>query len=362
MESVFVGDVLKLRIYGESHSESIGIFVEGLPSELNINEDAMSKFMRRRAPGKNKWSTPRLEKDEVIIDINDGIFHGFINNTNIRPQDYNDVRTVPRPGHADYASYLKYGIIPSGGGIFSGRMTAPLCIIGSIAMEELRKRGVEVAAHIKRIGTIEDDSYYNYDPRSSIFKDKLVEVCNKDFPTISDERGEEMKALIEDSVIKLDSVGGVIETLVYGMVPCVGGPLFDGLEAKIARLVYSVPAVKGIEFGKGFELTYVSGSESNDEFIFDDDEVVLETNNAGGILGGISVGSRVAPICFDVAIKPTPSIGRKQRSVDLVNMVSTELEVKGRHDPCIVPRAVPVIEATTAIALYDSILAMEREL
>ncbi len=364
MRSLYKGEVLDLEIYGESHSPTIGVYINGLPEGVSPDEEKTGALMRRRAPGQNKWSTPRKEKDEVIFEpSSDGRLHGYIINSNTKPKDYASIMNKPRPSHADFTAKIKYGekASASGGGIFSGRMTAPLCIAGSIALQQLAKRGITVFAHVKSIAGVSDDSYFDHNPSDEGFKAALAEVCKKEFPVVNDEAGEKMKEKIEEARMDLDSVGGLIEAVVYGMPAGVGGPIFDGLEGKIAQIIYAVPAVKGIEFGNGFESALLRGSENNDAFRIDDEgNITLATNRSGGILGGISVGGTVAPIVFDCCLKPTPSIGREQDTVDIKEKANTKISIEGRHDPCIVPRAVPVIEAATAIAIYDAILAEER--
>ncbi len=363
MKSIYRGDVLSLEIYGESHSPTIGVLIGGLPEGVVPDPEFTAALMKRRAPGQNAWSTPRKEKDEVIFEENeDGRLHGYIINSNTKPKDYASIMNKPRPSHADYTAGIKYGdeASRSGGGIFSGRMTAPLCIAGSIALKELSRRGITVNSHIKSIAGISDDSYYDHDAHDTGFINALKGVAGKEFPTVSDEAGEKMKAAIEAARMDLDSVGGVIETVVTGLPEGVGGPIFDGIEGKIAQIMYAIPAVKGVEFGNGFEIAGLKGSENNDPFGYDEEgNVILKTNRCGGILGGISVGN-AAPVVFDCAFKPTPSIGRKQQTIDLSEHNETTITIEGRHDPCIVPRAVPVTEAAAAIAIWDMLLKEGR--
>ena len=364
MRSIYRGEVLDLEIYGESHSPTIGVLIKGLPEGVMPDEDKTGALMKRRAPGQNKWSTPRKEKDEVIFETSDdGRLHGYIVNSNTKPKDYASIMNKPRPSHADLTAKIKYGdkASESGGGIFSGRMTAPMCIAGSIALQQLAARGISIYSHVKNIAGVSDDTYFAHPVLDEGFKTSLESVAAKEFPVIDDAAGEQMKEKIEAARMDLDSVGGVIETVVYGMPAGIGGPLFDGLEGKIAQIIYAVPAVKGIEFGNGFEAAALRGSENNDAFrITDDGNITLATNRSGGILGGITVGGSAAPVVFDCCLKPTPSIGREQDTVDIKEKTNTKISIEGRHDPCIVPRAVPVIEAATAIAIYDAILAEER--
>ena len=362
-ELMWNGDNLTVRIYGQSHSESIGVYVQGFPNSFNVDEDKLSSFMARRAPGKNAWSTSRKEPDTVRLSYEDDGYHGVIYNTNTRPQDYEDLLRNPRPSHADYTGNLKYGssIMGSGGGSFSGRMTAPLCIAGGMAIQYLESMGITINAHIRSIGSIQDDSYYSTSDKEA-FLESLKEVGGKEFPVVNDDKGNRMKEAIQEAFSRKDSVGGVIECVVEGFPECLGGPLFNGLEGKIANIEMAIPGAKGVEFGLGFESTRIWGSENNDSFFYDETgELKLKTNNCGGILGGISAGIKNAPIVFAVGIKPTPSIGLEQDTVDTVSKKNTKITVKGRHDPCICPRAVPVVEAACAIAMMDSILCKQRE-
>lgn len=362
MESVFRGDTLKLKIYGESHSETIGVYIDGLPEGVTPDEEFAQKFMQRRAPGRNAWSTPRKEPDTPVFEKEGSTLHAYIVNTNTKPKDYASIMNKPRPSHADYTAPMIYGdqAAVSGGGIFSGRMTAPLCMAGAIALNELSGMGIKIYAHLKSIGDVSDDNYFDNGVNDESYKEALSKVQDKDFPCVDDAKAEQMKDLIAKAREDLDSVGGVIECVVYGLPEGIGGPLFGGIEGKISSLVFAVPAVKGIEFGNGFEGSKLRGSENNDPFMFDESgRIRLKTNHSGGILGGISVGE-AAPVVFSCAMKPTPSIGREQETVDIKEKVNTTIKIEGRHDPCIAPRAVPVIEAACALAIYDMILTREE--
>ena len=365
MKSIYKGDVLHLEIYGESHSPTIGVYIEGLPDGVTPDTEKTAALMGRRAPGNNAWSTPRKEKDEVIFETEeDGRLHGYIVNSNTKPKDYASIMNNPRPSHADYTASLLYGeeASKSGGGIFSGRMTAPLCIAGSIALQQLSDRGIEIYSHIREIAGVKDDSYYDHAPLDSAFLRSLKEVASKEFPAVSDDAAEKLKDAIREASSDLDSVGGIIETVIYGIPGGLGGPIFDGLEGRIAHMMFSIPAVKGVEFGNGFEAAKIRASQNNDPFVYDGDGILrLESNRSGGIQGGITVGGDVAPVVFDCCFKPTPSISKAQRTVDLKEHKNTVIEIKGRHDPCIVPRAVPVTEAAAAIVIYDMLLAKEEE-
>ncbi len=350
----FTGQKLKIGIYGESHSESIGIRLEGLDYD-KLDVSALAAFMKRRAPGQNDWSTPRKEADEVIVDtLQKGLFTAHILNTNTKPHDYSNLLRTPRPGHADFTARLKYGqsFNSSGGGAFSGRLTAPLCAAGFFAKSYLAEKGIKINAHIKSIAGVKDESY-NFDNRADekAFLGKLADVPQKEFPVVDDAKGEQMKEAIAKARANNDSVGGTIEVVIQGIPGGIGGPIFEGIEAKIAALCFAVPACKGVEFGNGFDAAELAGFTNNDSFVFPGPQ--LKTNRCGGILGGISVGGTVAPIVFDVAVKPTPTISKEQATVDLETKENTTITVGGRHDPCIVPRAVPVYEAVAALALAD---------
>lgn len=311
-----IGKVLKLEVYGESHAPKIGMRLEGFPQGLKVDFDALKAFMERRAPGRDEFSTPRREPDEpkFLSGIKDGVTTGetieaIIVNTNTRSGDYE--KSIPRPGHADYPNFVKYGKIPAGGGSNSGRMTAPMCIAGALALQALAERGIKVSSTVKFTGDI-------------------------------------LAAKAEG-----DSVGGVIECEITGLPVGLGGSMFDGVDGAIAQAIFGIPGVKGIEFGNGFEAAKLKGSENNDAFYVENGKVVTKTNRHGGILGGMT---SAMPIVFRVALKPTPSIYKTQDSVDLNTLEPKELTVRGRHDPCIALRARPVIEALAAFVVYDAIL------
>jgi chorismate synthase len=350
MSSIYNGAVLRLSVFGQSHAEAVGITIDGLPAGLPVDPDALQGFLNRRAPGRNDWSTPRKEEDrpEFLCGLKDGKTCGspltaIIRNRNTRSGDYAQFQNLPRPGHADYTARLRYGDAwdGAGGGHFSGRMTAPLCIAGGILLQMLEAKGIRADARVRSIAGIEDVSPFT------------ESVAQKEFPTVSDEAGEAMKAAIAAARAEGDSVGGVIECVVTGIPGGLGGPMFDGVENRIAQLAFAIPAVKGIEFGSGFQAAAMRGSRNNDAFAAEDGRIVTETNHAGGILGGITTGM---PVVFRVAVKPTPSIALPQQTVNLKTMQPEMLCITGRHDPCIVPRAVPVVEAIAAIAIADLVL------
>ena len=345
------GKKLRLTIFGQSHSPAIGMTLEGIPAGSVIDMEKLKAFLKRRAPGQNAYSTARKEADipEFISGLSSGnVICGapltaIIRNTDTRSSDYSQLKTVPRPGHADYTADIKYEGSQdyAGGGHFSGRLTAPLCIAGGICLQLLEKKGIRIFSRIESIADVHDTGEFTED------------VSEKDFPVQSDAAGERMKERILQAKNELDSVGGIIECRITGMPAGIGDPMFDGMENRIASVIFGIPAVKGIEFGAGFEAASLRGSVNNDAFVIRDGKVVTLTNNCGGILGGITNGM---PLTFRTAFKPTPSIGLEQRSVNLETMQETVLTVKGRHDPCIVPRAVPCVEAAAAVAVYDALL------
>ena len=354
MSSTFTGLALRLSIFGQSHSEAIGMTLDGLPAGLPIDLDKLQGFLNRRAPGQNDWSTPRKEEDrpEFLCGLKDGCTCGapltaIIHNNNTRPKDYSRLKITPRPGHADYTAEVKYRGFQdySGGGHFSGRLTAPLCIAGGVLKQMLESKGITVDARIAAIAGIWDESPFT------------ASVADKQFPVVDDTIGEQMREAIQAARAEGDSVGGVIECVARGLPVGIGEPMFDGLENRIALTVFAVPAVKGIEFGAGFAAANMRGSENNDPFTVRDGRIETLTNNAGGILGGISNGM---PVVFRAAVKPTPSIAKEQQSVNLNTMQPEALSITGRHDPCIVPRAVPVIEAAAALAISDLILGESK--
>ena len=348
------GESLKLSIFGQSHGPAIGMVLDGIPAGLPVDETALQAFLQRRAPGHSAFSTPRKEADspEFLGGILDGFTCGapiaaIICNTNTRSGDYSELRDHPRPGHADYTAQIKYGGFQdaSGGGHFSGRLTAPLCIAGGLCLQWLAEKGISVGAHIASIAGISDTSFDELHPQTT--------SVQADFPVLDANAGNAMQEAIAEAKSQGDSVGGIIECAVTGLPAGLGEPMFGGVESKLAQILYGIPAVKGVEFGVGFGAASLRGSENNDAFCISDGSVSTETNRSGGILGGITNGM---PVIFRAAFKPTPSIARTQKTVSLSGHRETELNVPGRHDPCIVPRAVPVVESAAAIAVFDLIL------
>ena len=350
------GNHLKLSVFGQSHGKAIGMTLDGIPAGLPVDLHALQCFLNRRAPGQHAYATPRKEADQP--DFLSGIIDGYtcgapiaalIYNQNTRSGDYSNLKDCPRPGHADYAAQIKYGGYQdvAGGGHFSGRLTAPICIAGGLCKQWLALQGIEISARIFSIAGIMDEPI-SWDP----VKPDFHKLCS-DFPVLNSEAGAKMQAAIAEAKADGDSVGGVIECAVTGLPAGLGGPLFGGMEGKIAQVVYGIPAVKGVEFGAGFHSAALRGSENNDEYAVIEGKIQTKTNNSGGILGGITTGM---PLMLKAAIKPTPSILMQQQTVSLKTMEETALQIQGRHDPCIVPRAVPVIEAAVALAIYDTLL------
>ena len=348
------GEKYKITIFGQSHSEAIGVVIDGIPAGITLDTEKINRFMASRAPGKNAYSTKRTEADnpEIISGIVDGVTCGaplcaVIKNNDQHSKDYAKIKTLPRPSHSDFAAFLKHNGFNDirGGGNFSGRMTAPMCFAGAVAMQILEQKGIRIGAHIEKIAGVCDTLFNPVNTDLSV-------LDNKDFPVLDDSVKAEMLSKIEEARLDGDSVGGVIECAVTGMPVGIGEPMFDGVENVISRAIFAVPAVKGIEFGNGFDCADLRGSQNNDEFIITDGKITTKTNNHGGILGGLTSGM---PIIFRVAVKPTPSIAKKQMTVNLKTSTPEELVIEGRHDPCIVPRAVPCIEAAAALAIINLI-------
>lgn len=360
MSSEF-GKALKVQIFGESHGKAIGCVIDGFPAGETIDSDALYTFMARRRPGGNSLGTARNEADRPVFlsGVRNGVTDGFpicaiIENSDTKSGDYTGFLRTPRPSHADYTALLRYGesVDMRGSGHFSGRLTAPLCIAGGIAKELLSRRGIYVGAHLKSVGCAEDVNFPLH-PTKELFES----VAAKPLAVIDEGAADEMRAEIESARAEGDSVGGSIECAIIGLPGGVGSPMFDGVENRLAAVLFGIPAVKGVEFGAGFNASRMRGSEHNDPYIFSGGRVAAEKNDAGGIVGGITNGM---PIVFRAAIKPTPSIAKAQRTVDLEAMTDAEIEIKGRHDPCIAVRAVPVIEAAAAIAILDLLLEEKK--
>ena len=349
------GENFRITIFGQSHSAAIGVTMEGIPAGESIDPDALARFMARRAPGQHAWSTARREADEpeFLCGIKDNRTCGapitaIIRNQNTRSGDYTAMARTPRPGHADYTAEVKYFGAQdyAGGGHFSGRLTAPLCIAGGICMQLLEREGISIISRIAEIAGIADEG------------ELTASTADRPFPTVSAERGESMQAAIAAARADGDSVGGVIECAVTGLPAGLGDPMFGGMENRLAAILFGIPAVKGVEFGEGFGAARLRGSENNDPYTVADGRIVTKTNHSGGILGGITNGM---PLTMRVAVKPTPSIAKRQETVDMDTLAPALLEITGRHDPCIVPRAVPCVESAAAVAVYDALLSRRKE-
>lgn len=357
MSSSFNGGI-KVSLFGESHGKGIGVVLDDLPAGEPLDLEKIGDFMARRAPKKDGTSTTRSEKD--IPEILSGLYEGkttgtplaaVIFNQDQHSGDYGNISHIARPAHADYTGFLRYNGAndPRGGGHFSGRITAPLCFAGAVCGQILSSRGITTGAHILSIKGVCDDRFDSI----GVTAKQLEAVKKRPFPSLSENAEVKMREVINSARESLDSVGGIVECAAVGFPAGVGSPMLDGLENIISRLIFAIPAVKGIEFGNGFGCTELFGSENNDEFTIQNGKILTKTNNHGGILGGISSGM---PIIFRVAFKPTPSISQKQNSVDFKTMTEEELVIKGRHDPCVVPRAVPCVEAALNIALLSALL------
>lgn len=349
------GNKIKYSIFGESHGEGVGIIIDGLEPGIELDFNFIKSEMQRRAPGKNKLSTARKEED--YFKILSGFFKGkttgtplcaFIENKNKISNDYDKIKEVMRPSHADYTGKIRYNGFNDyrGGGHFSGRLTAPLVFAGAVAKQILSKENIIIASHIKSIKNIQDE-YFN---EQNLKESTLKSLLSDEFPLIDKTKEKIMKEEILKAKNEQDSVGGIIECAILNVKPGVGDPFFNSVESILSQLLFSVPGIKAVEFGLGFKITNLNGSEANDNFYVEDNTIKTYSNNNGGILGGITNGM---PIVFRVAVKPTPSIGKMQKTVDINKMENTLLQIKGRHDPCIVTRAIPVIEAVAAMGILE---------
>ena len=350
---------ISISVFGESHGRAIGVVIDNLPPGEFIDMEQVGKFLARRAPKKNRTSTQRREKDlpEVMSGLHNQHTTGtplcaMIYNTDQHSNDYRNISHLARPGHADYTGAIRYKGFNDvrGGGHFSGRLTAPLVFAGAVCGQILERRGIFTGAHIAAIHGIKDDMF----SRVKVSREDILAVRNKEFPVINDDKGAAMFEDIVKAAEGLESLGGIIECACINVPAGIGSPIFDGLENTIAKLIFGIPAIKGIEFGAGFKSAEMVGSQSNDDFYVDDHgHVLTKTNNHGGILGGISSGM---PITLNVAVKPTPSIAKPQETIDYGTMSNEIINVKGRHDPCIVPRAVPCVEAAVNLAVLSHML------
>ncbi len=353
-----LGNKLRVTVFGQSHAPAIGCVIEGLPAGFAPDMEKVSAFMARRAPGQNAWSTQRKESDtpEILSGLVDGVTCGAplamrICNSNQHSKDYSGLKRTPRPSHADYTAMVKYGgsYDIRGGGQFSGRLTAPLCFAGALALQLLEQKEITIAAHIAQIGSVTDTA----PDFAAVRPSGLALLDGKEFPVFDDNAGAAMRAVIEDARSSADSVGGIIRCFALGLPAGIGEPMFGGVENRLAAALFGIPAVRGVSFGDGFAAASKRGSEHNDPFVMNGSIVAARTNHAGGILGGITSGM---PLVVNIAVKPTASIGQPQDTVDLETKTNTSLTIHGRHDPCIVPRAVPVAEAVTALTLLDMLM------
>ena len=353
-----LGNKLKVTVFGQSHAPAIGCVIDGLPAGFAPDMERLSAFMARRAPGQNAWSTNRKESDtpEILSGLVEGRTCGapvsmLIRNSDQHSRDYAGLKRTPRPSHADYTALIKYGddYDIRGGGQFSGRLTAPLCFAGALALQILEQRGVTIAAHIARIENVSDLS----PDFAAVTREELTALLKKPFPVFDDGAGVRMRQAIEAARLDADSVGGVIRCFALGLPAGIGEPMFGGVENRLAAALFGIPAVRGVSFGTGFDAAGMRGSGHNDPFVMDGDRVSARTNHAGGVLGGITSGM---PLVVNIAVKPTASIAREQDTVDLEKRENARLVIHGRHDPCIVPRAVPVAEAVTALTVLDMLL------
>lgn len=350
-----VGNNIKVSVFGESHGKAIGVILDNIPAGEYIDMDILQAFLNRRAPGHSNYTTKRKEADKPIFlsGIKDGYTTGspisaIIENSDTRSKDYRNLENTFRPSHADFTAYYKYNNFNDkrGGGHFSGRLTAPLCIAGGIILQILERQKIYIGAHLLQVGDIKDEKFDNV---NLSINDLKAPLANK-LPVIS----LDSQLKIEDKLKRVseagDSIGASVECGVLNLPIGIGKPMFDGIENRISQYIFSIPGVKAIEFGSGFDGVNLLGSENNDPYYYEDNQVKIKTNNSGGILGGISTGM---PIVFNIGVKPTPSISRVQQSVDIEKGENIELSIKGRHDPCIAIRAVPVVESLVAIAIYD---------
>lgn len=356
--SATIGNKLKFTIFGESHGVAIGGIIDGLLPGIKLDMEYINEQMDRRRPGRNDMSTPRKESDkaEILSGLFDGVTTGAplafeIRNSDQHSRDYEKTKSLMRPSHADYTGHIKYSGYNDyrGGGHFSGRITAALTFAGAISSMILEQVGITVNAHVLSIGNISDDKFDSQTANKEL-REKLKTM---DLPVLNQAKGNLMRELILETKSKNDSVGGVVECSAIGLPAGIGSPFFDSVESKLAHIMFSVPAIKGIEFGDGFEISKLRGSKANDSMHIDNFAINHKSNHNGGILGGIT---NAMPLIFRVAVKPTPSIGLTQETIDIQTKTDSQIEIKGRHDPCIVPRVVPVIESAAALVLLDMIL------
>lgn len=351
------GEKLNISLSGSSRGERVSVAISGFPEGFAVDAEELYAFLLSRAPGHNAYSSRRREDDIPVFEsgISNGITDGktiraYIKNTDIREEDES---FIPRPSHADYPAFVKYGHIPQGGGEFSGRMTAPLCIAGGLALQYLRTLGIKIGAHVLSVGGIYDRKYNPLDVDGELFMPR-----QDIFPVLDTSTGERMKEYIAAVSQKGDSVGGKIECAASGIATGIGEALFGSLESRLSQALFAIPAVKAVEFGAGTGFGELTGSKANDEYYIDNGNVRTYGNNCGGICGGLTTGM---PVIFTATFKPTPSIRIEQRSVDLRDMSDTVISCTGRNDPCIVPRAVPAVMSCAAVVILDTILSERNQ-
>lgn len=354
MSSIW-GNNIKISIFGESHGIAIGAVIDGLPEGIKIDFNQINTQMQRRLPNRDDTTSKRQESDNY--EFLSGIFNNtttgtpicaIIKNENANYKDYDEIKSVLRPGHADFTAKVRYKNFNDfrGGGHLSGRLTAPLVLFGTVCRQILEAKGIKVAAHIYSIKDVIDKPF-----NSTNIPDNLInKLPTQLFPVIMPQVESLMKNEIKKAKLNGDSVGGIVECAIVGLPVGIGNPIFNNIESVLSSIMFSIPAIKGIEFGNGFNSSHMYGSENNDEFFYDNGSIKTKTNNHGGILGGISSGM---PIVFKAAVKPTPSISKEQNTVNLSNLKNTKIKISGRHDPCIVSRIVPVIESAAAIAIIN---------
>lgn len=356
MSSIW-GNALRVSLFGESHGTAVGAVLDGFPAGVRLDIDAVQEQMRRRRPG-GQLATPRSEPDipRILSGVMNGVSTGapiavIIENTDTRPADYSAFLETPRPSHADYTASVRYGGFHDyrGGGHFSARLTAPLVFAGALCRQLLAHDGIVVGSHIKSVGTEEDDAF----DAAAVDAELLSRLSAMSFPVLNDKAGRRMREIILAAGTEGDSLGGVIECAVVGLPEGLGSPIFGNVESRFSSPLFGIPAVKGVEFGSGFKLASMRGSEANDAFVQIDGRVRTKTNHSGGIQGGITNGM---PLVFRVAVKPTPSIGKPQMTLNVKTGLEETLRVSGRHDPCVAVRGAAVVEAVAAIASADLVL------
>lgn len=348
-----IGNNLTFTLFGESHGSKIGVVIDGLCAGIKIDYDFINECLNKRRPS-STYETGRIEKDNY--EIISGVFNGYttgtsiailVNNDNVKSNDYDAIKDLARPSHVDYVANVKYHGYQDyrGGGHFSGRITAPLVIAGAILLKALEKFNIKIATHIKQIGNVKDVDF-------SLFEEEVDKLNKMDFPVISNIKNqmEEEISLARDN---FDSIGGIIQTAIINLPVGLGEPLFSSLESEISRAMFSIGAIKGIEFGSGFNFASLKGSEANDEFLIKDNKVITKTNHNGGINGGISNGM---PVLFNVVVKPTPSIYKQQNTINMKDLTNTTIKINGRHDPAIVRRINIVIRAMSAFVIADMLI------